>query len=453
MRLLLFQLVAILACTPALARPKAGEIPDSPQGAVLRAYIQAFNSGETEMRSFFERHLSREDLDRVPVETRLSRFRQMKERLGTLKLVKLVDSNEASIAADFETLDGRCQVTLELAPNTVPTLRGIRVEDLEGDGSGGLPRSPKKNDQELISAVQEHLNQLTGRGEFSGALMIARGDQVLFQKAYGFADREAKIPNRLDTRFNLGSINKVFTNIAIHQLIKSGKLSLSDTIGKILPDYANQEAAKKVTVQHLLSMTSGIGDFFGARYQATDKSRLKTISSYLPLFADLPLRFEPGSRPEYSNGGYIVLGAIIEKLGGIDYFSYVKARIFQPAGMNDSDWYEKDRKVENRATGYTREGIGTDGNLTTNYETLPGKGSSAGGGYSTLDDLFAFVKALRNGIIASPEFHPDKLGVAGGAPGLNAIVETGRGYTIIVLANLDPPSAEKVGQQIRAWLP
>jgi D-alanyl-D-alanine carboxypeptidase len=142
----------------------------------------------------------------------------------------------------------------------------------------------------------------------------------------------------------------------------------------------------------------------------------------------------------YSNGGYIVLGLIVAKASGRDYYDYVRDAIFKPAGMLDTDWFYKDAGASNRALGYTENGPARK----PNDETLPGRGSSAGGGYSTAADLLNFTVALQKGV-----------GIAGGAPGLNAAVEFDpqRGYAVIVMANLDPPAAMALARQIRSWLP
>jgi CubicO group peptidase (beta-lactamase class C family) len=284
-------------------------------------------------------------------------------------------------------------------------------------------------------------------------VLIAKNFQVLFQQAYGFADREKKIPNRKDTKFNLGSINKNFTRAAILQLEKQGKLSLPDPIQKFLPDYPNRQAAEKVTIQQLLDMTSGIGDFFGPRYEATPKENIRSLQDYLPLFADQPLKFEPGTNNRYSNGGYIVLGVLIEKASGLDYYTYVRENIFKPNGMLDTDSYERDKAVPNLALGYTRRGR-PGGERVLNQATLPGRGSSAGGGYSTAEDLLKYVKALSLGKIFLPDI-ANGLGIAGGAPGINANLEWDRrsGYVVIVLTNFDPPTAGRASRQIMSWLP
>lgn len=175
-----------------------------------------------------------------------------------------------------------------------------------------------------------------------------------------------------------------------------------------------------MTVRHLLEMTSGIGDFFGDRYESTPKEKIRSLKDYLPLFADKPLEFEPGTRNRYSNGGYVVLGLIIEKVSGVDYYTYVREHIFKPAAMLDSDSYEKDASIPNRALGYMRDGS----SWKPNYETLPGRGSSAGGGYSTAHDLLKYTMALKEGTLGEAnEETRGGFGIAGGAPGLNASLE------------------------------
>jgi CubicO group peptidase (beta-lactamase class C family) len=288
---------------------------------------------------------------------------------------------------------------------------------------------------------------------FSGVVLVAKGPAVIVHEAYGLVDRARKIPNRRDTMFNLGSINKSFTQVAIHQLEKAGKLSLADTIGKFLPDYPNRQAAEQVTIRHLLTMTSGIGDFFGPRYQATPKERIRILKDYLPLFADLPLEFAPGTGNRYSNGGYVVLGAIIEKASGEDYYSYVREHVFKPAGMLATDSYPRDAATPNLALGYTGQGR-SGRERVLNVDTLPGRGSSAGGGYSTAEDMLRYVRALASGTLVLPDLRGG-LGIAGGAPGINAAVEwdSRTGYVVIVMANLDPPAAMQVAQLVRSWLP
>jgi len=345
------------------------------------------------------------------------------------------------------------------APHGIADIRVRPVSAPEGK-SGERGSSTEPSNEKLSEAgMIEHLNAMIDKGvwddSFSGVVMIARDGKPIFQRASGLASKSYNVPNRVDTKFNLGSINKFFTRVAVSQLIEQGKLSPDDTIGKHLPDYPNKEAAEKVTIKHLLDMQSGIGDFFGPKFVATPKNRIRAIKDYLQLFADQPLKFEPGTSRAYSNGGYIALGAIIEKVTGQSYYDYVRERIFKPAGMGNTDSYEVDAVTPNLATGYTRDANGV---RVSNVYTAPARGSSAGGGYSTAEDLLKFTVALRNNKLLSEaqtkRMLQGGLGIAGGAPGINAELEIdpASGYTVIVLSNYDPPSATNVSRQIRKWI-
>jgi len=445
-------LMLLLFCAPAVAQVQQPALTRSPAGRAVEAYMKAFNAGEAAMTEFFTSYTAKDALRNAPVETRLARYRQMRDRLGTLEIRDVVGTRGDLVSVVARGSNGPL-VSLDFQFEAAEPfgLISIRVMDRDEEG-GGSPSDPKKDDAELVATVGEYARKASASDAFSGVILVAHNGKPVFLEAYGPADREAKIPNRTDTKFNIGSINKTFTGIAIRRLAAEGKIGLDDPIKKYLPDYPNAEAAAKVTVRHLLDMTSGIGDFFGERYEAADKEKIRTLKDYLPLFADKPLEFEPGSRNLYSNGGYIVLGLIVEKASGTDYYAYVRENIFKPAGMADTESFEKDALPKNTAIGYAGSGAARK----RNYATLPGKGSSAGGGYSTAADLLKYVIALSQGVFGSsaPELQGG-FGIAGGAPGLNAAVEWDpqRGYAVIVLANLDPPAAMNVARQIRAWLP
>jgi D-alanyl-D-alanine carboxypeptidase len=434
---------------------QAGEVrfPDTPAGKAAEAYFKAFNAGEEAVRDFFDKYSAKESLQRLPVPTRLERYRQMHDRLGGLEPLKVEESRPDFVGVTARAQGGRLlRLDFTFEPTAPFGLLSIRVAVSGGPAEEGLPPDPKKDDDELFAAVRDYAQKAVEAGDFSGVILIARSGAPVFEEAFGYADRDKEIPNKKDTQFNVGSIDKSFTSLAIRQLAAENKLSLDDTIGKFLPDYPNKDAAARVTVRELLDMSSGIGDFFGERYQAADKEKILTLADYLPLFADQPLAFEPGKGNLYSNGGYIVLGLIIEKVAGTDYYSYIRDHVFKPAGMTDSDWTRKATQVPNRAIGYVREGQ----TWKTNYDTLPGIGSSAGGGYSTARDLLKYTIAIGKGVYgAAGEDIRGGMGIAGGAPGLNAALEwmPERGLAIVVMANLSPPAATRVARQIRAWLP
>ncbi len=281
---------------------------------------------------------------------------------------------------------------------------------------------------------QASLDSLARLGQFSGVVLVAQGGAPQFERAYGMADREAGRANDLETSFNLGSINKLFTGIAIRQLAAAGKLNIDSSLARAWPDYPNQDVARRVTIRQILEHRGGIQGNIFAPPPGKTRHDVVSLQDYFELFKDQPLQFEPGSRQQYSNA--------------------VRRHIYEPAGMTQTGSWRIDRLPANTAIGYTRGAQDADPStpLKPNTDFLPGKGSSAGGGYSTAHDLLRLVNALREGKI--PAGPPPGVGIAGGAPGLNAAVEGDLrgGYDVIVLANLDPPAAERVAQLIRKAL-
>ena len=311
----------------------------------------------------------------------------------------------------------------------------------------------------LAHQIKDYLASEMLADDFSGVVVLSRNGEVIFSGVYGSASKEYGTPNTLDTRFNLGSINKLMTRIAVMQLVEQHKLGYDDTIGAVLPDYPNKQAAATVTVRELLDMSSGIGDFFGPQYAAMSKDRLRTLADYLPLFATKPLAFTPGTKHQYSNGGFVVLGLMIERRSGQSYYDYVRTHIFAPAGMTASGWFERNATLTGIATGYTKDGAdGPHSTWCNNVYTAPERGSSAGGGYATAPDLLKFAAALEGGKLLDARDTTAVLqggiGVAGGAPGINADVEIdpASGYVLVVLSNYDPPSAERVAATIRSYI-
>jgi len=307
---------------------------------------------------------------------------------------------------------------------------------------------------DLNARLTKSLDSLAAADEFSGVFLLAKNGAPLFERAYGFADREARTPNTIETAFNLGSINKVFTQIAIRQLADAGKISVDSTLARAWPDYPNHEVAQQVTIRQLLQHRSGVGGNIFAAPPGKTRGDIRRLADYLPLFVNEPLQFAPGTNQRYSNAGYVVLGLLIERLSGENYYDYVRRHIFEPAGMTRTGSWPVDSLPANTAIGYTRgdQDAPPSAPRGPNTSFLPGRGSSAGGGYSTAHDLLRLVNALRAGKI--PSGPPSGVGIAGGAPGLNAAVEGDLpgGYDVIVLTNLDPPAAERVSRIVRGWL-
>lgn len=302
---------------------------------------------------------------------------------------------------------------------------------------------------DVTARVAQVLDSIEADGTFSGVVLLARSGAPALDRAFGFADREAGRRNDIETAFNVGSINKVFTQIAVQQLAAQGRILLDSTLAKHWPDYPNRDVASRVTIRQLLSHRSGVGGNIFAAPPGGRRSDVRHNRDYVQLFAAEPLQFEPGSREQYSNAGYVVLGMLVERLSGVDYYDYVRTNVYAPAGMTRSGHFPVDSLPANTAIGYLPA---PEGGAQRNTSTLPGRGSAAGGGYSTAHDLMRFVQALRQRRIANAP--PAGIGVAGGAPGLNAVVdgELPGGYDLIVLANSSPPAAERVAQRIRELL-
>jgi D-alanyl-D-alanine carboxypeptidase len=330
------------------------------------------------------------------------------------------------------------------------------------DGANDWPKPELRaglSDVEIAASITAYANKLHDAGHFSGVVLAAKAGKVVAAHAVGRADVAAGVPNTIDTRFNIGSINKVFTKVAIAQLAQAGKLALDDTVRTHLPKLA-LAGADKITIRQLLEHRSGMGDIFGPRYQAAPPARLRELDDFAALFVDQPLAFEPGTQERYSNAGYVTLGLIIERLSGEKYRDYVARHIFAPAGMTGTGLWALDEKMPARATGYTRHG--KDGELhapVPNTDSLPGRPSSAGGAFATAGDLLRFWQALLADKLLSTKWtswminrsfddarRAPMIGVAGGAPGVNAAVELAGAWTVIALANLDPPSANAMAR-------
>jgi D-alanyl-D-alanine carboxypeptidase len=319
---------------------------------------------------------------------------------------------------------------------------------------------------EALAALSDHAGQRAAADEFSGAVLVARHGKVLLQEAWGRADRKSGTANTPTTRFRIGSMDKMFTAVATLQLVEAGKLALDDPIGKYLPDYPNKEVASKVTVRHLLTHTGGTGDIFGAEF---DRNRLalREHRDYVKLYGSRGLTHEPGARFEYSNYGFVLLGALIERVSGVSYYDHVGDKVFRRAGTRSTGSLPESVDVPNRAVGYMRSSP-AGGAWTPNTDTLPWRGTAAGGGYSTVGDLLRFAQALSSGRLISKATlaeatrpHRQQYGYGfavhgqgrlrsyghgGGAPGMNGELRVfpQLGYVVVSLGNLDPPAASEL---------
>jgi D-alanyl-D-alanine carboxypeptidase len=367
----------------------------------------------------------------------------------------------------FEPLDANAKARIEL-PATQAPARAVGLV---------LHRMTEAGAMRALSARAE---RLAGEDEFSGAVLVAKDDRVLFSHAYGLADRKNGIRNTLRTRFRIGSMNKMFTAVAILQLVEAGKVTLTAPLGTYLPDYPNRDVASKVTIHQLLTHTGGTGDIFGPDFDA-HRQQLRTLADYVKLYGKRGLEFQPGSRWGYSNYGFILLGAVIERVTGHGYYDYVQQHIYAPAGMTRTGSLPENHAVADRSIGYTRPPGATG--WAPNTDTLPYRGTSAGGGYSTVEDLARFAHALLSHKLLGPNstkllitgkvktgpgaryaygFEDARdadgngwVGHGGGAPGMNGDLKIypKTGYVVAVLTNIDPPAAQRISEYLDPRLP
>lgn len=267
----------------------------------------------------------------------------------------------------------------------------------------------------LKEQLDKLLNEKSKSDDFSGVVLIKRGNEELFSGAYGYANRSWSIKNSLETRFRIGSISKMFTAVSIMQLIENGKIDFETSVAKYL-ELEDTKIPDEVTIHNLLTHTSGIADYFNENGSDEEWEKLwaekpiytvRSLSDYIPLFAYDEPKFKVGEKFQYNGAGYILLGLVIEKASGISYFDYVRKNIFSKFNMNDSDFISLDEVHKNVAEGY--EPVeDKEGNIVLwkrNIYTATPEAASDGGATSTASDLIHFIQLLRNGEILTKEMN------------------------------------------------
>jgi len=312
---------------------------------------------------------------------------------------------------------------------------------------------------DLTQKIDKLVNDYTALGTFSGTVLVAKDGNVIYEKASGMEDREANKPLTMSSRFNIGSMGKTFTAVAIMQYVEQGKLSLDSKLSEMLPEYAFANA-DKITLAQILSHTAGLSNYMTHPDFDKRTKEYTTIDQFLTLALEVPPVGAPGEKFAYSNTGFVVLGKIIEKLSGKNYFDYIKEKIWQPLEMNNTTVYSVNTRAENKAAGY---------DLLPNGEKIY-QGAfdipalSDGGAFSNVYDLLKYANALKGNTLLKDEtkkemftkranfgpitgygygfmIYTDKgenvAGHGGDCPGyssdLNMMFD--KGYTIIILSN------------------
>jgi len=244
-------------------------------------------------------------------------------------------------------------------------------------------------DKQLTAKFDQLLSEQFKTGETGAAALVSRKGQIIYKKAFGMANMELNIPMQPDNVFRIGSISKQFTAVAILQLMEQGKLNLQDDITKFIPDYPTH--GHKITIEHLLTHTSGIQSYTGMKEFGTISRLDKTPEELIAFFKNQPMEFAPGTKWNYNNSGYFLLGYIIEKLSGKTYPEYVEENIFKPLGMTNSYYGSDSRIIKNRAAAYSKNEKGFI-NAEPLSMTLP---YAAGSLQSTVEDLYKWNQAVQ----------------------------------------------------------
>jgi CubicO group peptidase (beta-lactamase class C family) len=456
------------ACFAQSALP---QLPDTPAANQAKGWLEVFNAGDVEKRRAFLQKNYPSRLERLDRET------EMRRTTGGFDVMKVEESTPTKIVLLIKERlgDQIARFTVEVEPAPPNAIKQFQFQVIPRAGEFAIPHL---SESELVNPLRKRIDELMAADLFSGAVLVAKDGKTVFAQAYGLADREKKTPNTLKTRFRLGSMNKMFTAVATLQLVQNGKLDLKAPFGNYLTGYPNKDVASKVTIEQMLTHTGGTGDIFGPEF---DKNRLelKTLQDYVKLYGNRGPEFEAGSRWQYSNYGFLLLGVIVEKVSGQNYYDYVRDHIFKPAGMMATASEPEDQVVADRSVGYMRS---DGGGWQRNTDTLPYRGTSAGGGYSTVEDLLKFATALQTNKLLKPQYTemlttgkvetPNGgkyaygfqeatvngtrcFGHGGGAPGMNGELKIcpGPRYVVAVLANLDPAAATRVADFITNRLP
>ncbi len=485
-RLMTVLALSVLAAMANADDPQAAvKSPDTPAGRVLSGWLSALGTGKSEaVQQFLAENFSKDVLSRGTAQQRAAGgIRLCQDNGGAPELAGIDRSSAHELVAlvQFPVTESWLRVSVKVAPEPPHTVMEWTVAS---HSPADLGDAKRLSDEEIAARAEAYVAKLAAADLFSGSVVVAHDGEPIFSRAYGLASRAHGVDNRTDTKFNLGSMNKMFTAVAVAQLAEKGRLAFTDLVAKHLPDYPNKAVAEKVTLHHLLTHTSGVGDYFNDKYMQSAKDRFRTVQDFFPLFVNKPLEFEPGARFRYSNAGFMILGAVIEKVSGQSYFDYVRDHIYTPAGMADTDAYEMDQDTPNLATGYRRinlYGQPEVGPPRNNLFLHVFKGGPAGGGYSTAEDLIRFAQALRGHRLLGPELtelvmagkvesRPEEkyaygffeeavngqrvVGHSGGFPGISSQLDIypGLGYDVAVMSNYDPPAATHVAGKLRSLI-
>jgi CubicO group peptidase (beta-lactamase class C family) len=451
-------------------------LPEGAIGARVRSLIEVMNSGSAErFKRFLDEECEPRFRDMVPLEEHVATaFRFHRDTGGvdfhSVRTFSPERQGVTVVIVKDRLLGNWWSLTFRFGDAPRLLVAGL------GFGSARPPASvvePPLTEEQAVEEVRALMAKVKAKDWYSGTVLVAKGEAVLLTDFAGEADKSFHVPINIDTKFNLGSMNKMFTSTAVARLVEAGKLSFDDPIGKWVDEtWLPRDVTDKITVRHLMTHTSGLGSYFNDVYDKSSRALFRKLDDYKPLIKDDRPAFTPGERYQYSNTGMFLLGVIIEKVTGEDYFEHIRKTIYAPAGMTGSDCYEMDYPVENLAIGYSPAPASPYKWQNNLYKHVI-KGGPAGGGFSTVKDLHRFALALLSGKLVSKttrdlmwtDFKDARYGYGfavvqspggkavghgGGFPGINSQLDiyVDSGYIIAAMCNTDSGAsalANKIG--------
>lgn len=354
---------------------------DGPVQQIFQEWLTAFNSGSVkDIKAFYSKYLD----DTNPIFA----LENAQDTCGfSVERFEASSATAMTVLLSQRCLQGLQRAKLELAADG-KKLKTLDFRPLTLPGNGA------------IKATALIADRLAARDDFAGSIIVARGPKRIFARSWGRTNVTSQTPMSLDTPMFLASAGKMFTAVAVLQLVDAGKIDLDAPFGKYLTAYPNAEMAK-VTIRQLLNHRGGTGDIgILGREDGANRAWVKTTEDIVQLNGTRGPDFPPGTKADYSNYGFILLGAVIEKVTGGSYHDYVADHVFMPAGMKDSGFPDKEH-LKKVAVGYTSY-FGAEPKLVANSDSLPWRGTSAGGSVSTPNDMLRFLRAMRDGKLLSP---------------------------------------------------
>ncbi len=393
-----FFLFVIILFAPAVMAQK----PDPAETRAKELVAQFNNSNRTPFTEYVKANFGGDFLN-LPMDAHLDFFFSVKDASRGFEVVDVARKEENGVTLRVKSrLTGEINgLAVRVEPSPPHKIVGIGMRTVPADKGG---ESRKLSAGAIGAELGSYVKKLADADVFSGSVLLAKGGKVVYKGAFGTANKDFGSPNRIDTKFNLGSMNKMFTALSIAKLVETGKLTVEDPLSKFIADFPDAESAKKIRIKHLLSHTAGLGGYFSEKWRMRSRDSIRNVDDMMALAKeDEKLRFEPGTNWQYSNTGMLVLGKVIEVASGGSYFDFVDKNILRPAGMVNTGCFELDTVNENLAVGYDKV-FGENGvTFQNNIFMHVMRGGPQGGCYSTAEDLHRFAIALVGGKIVGKE--------------------------------------------------